>query len=220
MRNVRYFPLLLLLCRVPLAHAQGVFNVAIGFGSAHDTSNGQGIDNLNSANALMSCTPGSTDTNCEATPSLGGLFMGLTADGMLNKHFGIGGEWTFQPGHPNYGPLQYRQMFYDFNGIYAPVFKKIVILQLQGGIGGSHTGFSIQQSQCVGTAVCNSFSQSIGTTNHFQEHAGVGVEVLLTQHIFIRPQFDYHHVTGFTGQFGRDNVFDGMVWLGYNWGEP
>lgn len=48
----------------------------------------------------------------------------------------------------------------------------------------------------------------------------MGVPVYLTEHFSLRPQFDYHHVHGFTQQFGRDNVIGGTVWFGYNFGEP
>jgi hypothetical protein len=218
----RFLPLFLLVGSVPLASAQGVFNVSVGFGSARDSATGLGIDNASSPdNPFGSCSlQEASDVYCEPTPRLGRLFMGFAGEGMLNKHFGIGGEWLFQPAKGDYGPLQYRQTFYDFNGIYAPVVNKNFVLQLQGGVGGAHTGFSYVQTACVGTAVCNSYSQTVGTTNHLQVHAGVGLQVFLTQHVFVRPQFDFRHVTGFTAQFGRDNVYDGMIWLGYNFGEP
>jgi hypothetical protein len=42
----------------------------------------------------------------------------------------------------------------------------------------------------------------VGTANHFQVHTGAGVSLFITDHVFIRPQFDVHYVPGFTGQFG------------------
>ena len=50
----------------------------------------------------------------------------------LNKHFGVGAEVNLQPAKSDYGPLQFRQTFYDFNGIYAPVNEKQIQVQLQG----------------------------------------------------------------------------------------
>lgn len=218
-RALGYLPLLLLLS-VPWAAAQGPFNVAIGFGSMHDPSNGLGIDNASSANAFGPCTVSSQDPFCEPTPSLGRLFMGFAGEGMFDKHFGIGGELTFQPTKGNYAPLQYREIFYDFDGVYAPINNKRVALLVEGGIGGAHTGFSFSQTSCVGIAVCSTSNLPVGTSNHFQQHAGVGVQVYLTEHFFIRPQFDYYHVDGFTQQFGKDTVIGSMVWFGYNFGEP
>lgn len=223
-RIYRYLPILVI-CSVPLARAQGSntqvpgpFNVAIGFGTAQDKTNGQGIDNADSINAYGSCTPGSTDPFCEETPGLRRMFMGFDGDALLNKHFGIGGELLFQPAKGNYGPLLYRQTFYDFNGLYQPLSKKRWALRLEGGIGGAHTGFSVNESACVGIAVCSSQVESVGSANHFQAHASVGLQVYLTRNIFIRPQFDYRHVTGFIDQFGRDTVTQETIWVGYNFG--
>ena len=140
---------LLLLC-VPLVRAQSTFDLNAGFGTAHVGSNGSGIDNASSLNAFGTCSPSSGDSFCQQTPSLNGFFLGLGGDVMLQKRFGIGAEMNLQPAKSDYGPLQYRQMFYDFNGIFAPVSEKRVMLQLQGGIGGARTGFAYSQNSCVG----------------------------------------------------------------------
>jgi hypothetical protein len=211
----------LLLLYAPITRAQGIANMSLGFGSIQDSANGLGIDNINSANAFGACTPGAADAFCDADPKLDGTFMGFEGDGMLFHHIGIGGDLMFQPSKPGYGPLQYRQLFYDFNGIYAPISNKRFIVQLLGGIGGAHTGFSFNETSCVGVAVCTSEAESVGSASHFQQHLGAGIEIFLTQHIFIRPELDYHHVNGFSpSQFGSDNVLGGMVWVGYNFGSP
>jgi len=202
-----------------LANAQSAFDLNIGFGSAHDSASGAGIDNANSLNAFGACTPGSGDPYCQATPSLSSFFLGFGGDVMLNKHFGAGAEFNITPARDNYGPLQYRQLFYDFNGIYSPLSTKRVALQLQGGIGGARTSFAISQSGCVGTAVCSTAVEPIGNASHFQIHAGIGVQIYLTEHIFIRPQFDIHYAPGLTDQFGSDAVPGGTIWIGYSFGE-
>jgi hypothetical protein len=48
-------------------------------------------------------------------------------------------------------------------------------------------------------------------------HGGVGVQIYVTDHIFIRPQFDVHYVNNFS-QFGRNLVTQEMVWIGYSMG--
>ena len=214
-----YLPLLALPFFTPYAGAQSSFDVNIGFGTARVGSNGTGIDNAFSTNAFGPCSPSSGDSLCQATPGLGGFFLGLGGDVMLWKHFGVGAEVNLQPAKSDYGPLQYRQTFYDFNGIYAPVNEKRMQLQLQGGIGGARTGFSFAQNSCVGTAVCSNVSQPVANANHFQMHAGVGVQFFLTEHLFIRPQFDLHYVPNFTQQFGSNAVPEGTIWVGYNFGE-
>jgi hypothetical protein len=220
-RLCRYLPQLsALLFFVPLAGAQSTFDVNVGFGSAHVASSGAGIDNLSSpTNAFGACSPGSGDAFCQKTPGLGGFFLGFGGSLMMQKHYGFGAEVNLQPAKSDYGPLQYRQTFYDVNGIYAPINEKRVQIQLQGGIGGAKTGFSFTQNGCVGTAVCSTQSQPVGNSNHFQIHAGLGVQFYLTQHVFIRPQFDYHYVPSLTDQFGSNSVPEGTIWLGYSFGE-
>ncbi|MGA2741019.1 MAG: hypothetical protein ABSG65_26715 [Bryobacteraceae bacterium] len=231
-RICRYLPFLSLplLC-VQFASAQSSVDFMLGFGTAHDKANGGGLDNALSANAFGACTPGTGDAYCLNNPSLGGFFLGIGGDVMLWKHFGIGAEINVQPSKSNYGSpcstavdeecLQFRQDFYDFNGIYAPINTKRVTLQLQGGIGGAHTGFAINAAGgCAGTAVCTpATSEPIGSSNHFQIHAGVGLSIFVTEHIFVRPQFDIHYVPSFTDQFGSNWAPAGTIWIGYNFGD-
>jgi hypothetical protein len=220
-RFYRYAPALsVLLYGLPLANAQSSFDLNIGFGTAHASASGSGIDNaLSPTNAFGTCAPSSGDSFCQATPDMGGFFLGFGGDVMLKKHYGIGAELNVQPGRYDYGPLQYRQMFYDFNGIVAPINEKRVELQLQGGIGGARTGFSISESSCVGIAVCSNVTQAVGTVTHFQVHAGVGVQLFLTKQLFIRPEFDLHYVPNLTQQFGSNAVPQASVWVGYSWGD-
>jgi opacity protein-like surface antigen len=182
-------------------------------------SNGAGIDNLNSSNALGSCDITSGDPYCQKTGALSGVMMTFGGDVMIQKHYGVGMNISLQPAKQDYGPMQDRQMFYDFDGIYAPLVTKKVSFRVEGGIGGANTSFSITQNACVGTAVCSNQAQAIGSASHFQVHAGVGIQFNLTDHVFIRPQFDYHYVPNFTQQFGSNSVPAGTIYIGYNFGE-
>ena len=158
--------------------------------------------------------------------------LGLGGNLMLWKHFGVGAEVNFQTGKQNYAVLQQqvvstgtpgltvqsRATFYDFNGIYQPVSTKRAALSLVGGIGGMNLKFYENQSVNDALAGGQSFSQYIESSNHFQVHAGAGVQVYLKEHIFVRPQFDLHYVTNLT-QFGSKAVIEGSVWLGYSFGD-
>lgn len=201
------------------AGAQTSFDLNVGFGSAWDSRANGGIDNAASVNAFGSCTPGSGDINCESLPRLNGFFLGLGGDLMLFKHLGAGFNASLQPTLHNYGPLQYRQAFYDFDAIFAPIETKRVSLRFNGGVGAAHTGFSLNQSGCVGTAVCSTYTEPVGSSNHFDVNAGVGVQIYLTDHIFVRPEFDYHYVPSLTNQFGGNSVPEALVWVGYSFGE-
>lgn len=208
-------PLLLL---PAFAHAQAALDVNINFGTAWDSASGAGIDNLNSNNALGGCIVNSGDPFCQATPKLSGFFLGFGGDIMLREHFGVGAEINFQPVHQDYGPLQSRQTFFDVNGIYAPIVSKRAILQLQGGIGTSTTGFIFNQNSCVGTAVCSNYASPVGSSTHFQLHFGVGVQIPFREHFFVRPQFDLHYVPNLTDQYGSDLVPEATIAVGYHFG--
>lgn len=202
-----------------LASAQTSFDVNLGFGTAWDSANSGGIDNASSVNPFGSCITSSGDPDCQSLPKLDGFFLGFGGDLMLYKHLGVGFEANLQPSRESYGPLASRQSFYDVNGIYAPISTKRISLQLQGGVGGARTSFAYTESGCVGTAVCTSTTEPVGTASHFQVHVGVGVNIFVTTHIFVRPEFDFHYVPGLTNQFGSDAVPEAMVWVGYSFGE-
>lgn len=228
MRRIsRYLPLLLVLfCGIQLASAQSAFNLNIGVGAVQDkAASGQVDQNLNP------CTVGDLYGPCVSTPALSGATIGIGGDVMLWKKFGIGAEVAFQPAKETYVNLnasaaasglnslavQSRMTLFDFNGIYQPVNTKKVALKLEGGIGGANLKFyeSGSSSSVLGS---QNMSQYYSSANHFQVHGGVGVEIYLTDHIFIRPQFDVHYVRNLT-QFGSSAVTSEMVWLGYNWGD-
>ena len=195
---------------IPFAAAQTA-EFGIGFGTNHVKSSATGID----SNTLGTCTP-ATDIFCQTTPGLNGFFLGFGGDVMLSKYLGVGGEISFLPSKGNYGPLLFRETFYDFNGVFEPFHaSKRVVPRFMGGIGGAKSGFSVNESQCVGTAVCSNSTLSVGSSNHFQLHVGAGVDILLTEHLFIRPQFDFRYVPNFTDQFGSNLVYGGMFWLGF-----
>ena len=60
-------------------------------------------------------------------------------------------------------------------------------------------------------------TQYFGSNNHFQVHGGVAVQFYLTDHVFLRPQFDIHYVPNLT-QFGSNLVTSETLWLGYTFG--
>jgi hypothetical protein len=226
-RICRYLAILslVLLC-APFAFAQSSVDFMMGFGTAHDSASSNGLDNA----ALTACSPiGSisltTGGTCSSTPSMSGFFLGFGGDVIVWKNIGFGADVSFQPAKtqfinlPGYGPLDYRQTFYDFNVVYEPVHTKRVALQILAGPGGAKTGLSLTSSTCVGSACVNQ-AEPVVSSNHFQAHVGVGVSLFVTEHLFIRPQFDIHYVPNLTGQpgFGSDLVTAGMVWVGYNFG--
>jgi hypothetical protein len=224
-RLSRILFLALPLACLPLAHAQSGVDIGIGFGGAFDSAAKTGLDqNLNP------CTIGSS--GCTATPTLSTFMLGFSGDLMLWKHFGVGAEVNFQPNKTNFVDLsasaasqglstlsiQSRTTFYDFNGILQPLKSKKASLKLEGGIGGANIKFYESGSQTTGLIGTQNFTQYFGSSNHFQVHGGAGVQIYVTEHLFIRPQFDVHYVHNLN-QFGRATVLEGTVWLGYTLGQ-
>jgi hypothetical protein len=224
-RYCRYFPLFfLLLASIQFAHAQSGFDVNMGFGTAQDKSAGS-VD----LTTLLPCAS-TGSSNCASTPSLSGFQLGIGANLMLWKKFGIGGEVKLEPTKHDYlvfqqqgvgvtgDKLQSRVTFYDFNGIFQPVNQKKVALQLVGGIGAANVKFYENQSSSSSVLGNSNVTQFVQSANHFQVHGGVGVQIYVTDHVFIRPQFDVHYVRNFS-QYGRNLVTAEMVWVGYSFGD-
>jgi outer membrane protein W len=226
-RISRYLPLLLVLfCCIQLASAQSAFNLNIGVGALQDKASSSQVDQ-----SLNTCTTGDPYGPCVSTPALSGAAIGVGGDIMLWKKFGIGAEAAFQPAKQTFVNLnasaaasglntlsvQSRMTLFDINGIFEPVNTKKVGVKLEGGIGGANLKFYESGSSSSVLGSQNS-SQYLSSTNHFQVHGGAGVEIYITDHIFIRPQFDVHYVRNLS-QFGSNMVTSEMVWLGYNWGD-
>jgi hypothetical protein len=223
-----YLPLLFVVsCCIPLASAQSQFDLNIGFGAIYDKASSTQVDQ-----ALLTCTgAGDIYAPCVSTPSLTGFMLGFGGDLMLKKKFGIGAEVSFQPGKQQYVNLNAsaasegltnlsidsRMTLFDFNGIYQPISNKRVQVKLMGGIGAANLKFyeSGASSSVLGNASSSQYFQS---SNHLNVHGGIGIDIFVTDHIFIRPQLDVHYIPNLT-QFGSSVVLDGMVWVGYSWGD-
>jgi hypothetical protein len=226
-RISRYLPLLFMLpCCISLASAQSQFDLNIGGGGIFDKASSTQVDQ-----ALLPCTVGDLNPPCVSTPSLKGFVLGFGGDLMLKKKFGIGAEVAFQPAKETYVNLnasaaseglnslsfQSRMTLFDVNGIYQPVSTKKVQLKLIGGIGGANLKFyeAGSSSSVLGN---QNESQYVQSANHLNVHGGIGVDIFVTDHIFIRPEFDIHYVPNLS-QFGSNIVLQGMAWVGYSWGD-
>lgn len=232
-RFAHFLPLCILaLGSVQFAAAQSSFDVNLGFGSYHDKALGAtGYDTITG----NPCTSVSTDPNCVVSPTngMGGFFMGFGFDLMLKQNYGVGFNWDLTPARTNYQPtvaipaslgggsytLQYRMHFIDFNGIWSPIHTKKVALRIIPGIGDAKFGIAYNVTSCLTNTICSSQAQPYPSANHFDLHAGVGVQVFVTDHIYVQPEFDYHYVPNLTEEFNSNSVIGGMVRVGYSWGD-
>lgn len=204
---------LLLLAGVNQAKAQGV-SAYFGIGSATDgAATGAGcpakqvFDEVNGV--------------CEAAPTMGGVFGVFGADFMIKPHLGVNAEYSFRFAQADYLPaagLNARPSFYDFNAVYQPTTgERRIVPVIEGGIGGSKLSLYFNQASCV-TQVCQNFSQTVATSNHFQLHAAVGVKLYVKSDIFIKPQFDLHWVHNMDQQYGSNFVPQYTIAVGYTFG--
>ncbi len=200
-------PLLLLLTLGgTMAYAQSGVDAYFGLGTATDKSSHQSINTFQ-------------DGNLYSTPSLNGVFGKAGADVMLTPHLGVGGEADFRFTQAGYAGLNYRPTFYDFYGIYEPGLKTNRISpQFELGLGAANMKFYYPSSYCDQFAGCSSSNNYVESSNHFQVRFGVGLNIYLTEHVFLRPQVDVHWVNNFF-QFGSSWVPEYSAAIGYRFGD-
>ena len=120
-------------------------------------------------------------------PSLtGGAYTGFSGDVLLWHNFGLGGEifWKASQSVYNsgfYGPIPYRPLFLDFNGIYAPKLASHTYLELSAGIGAMDT-----RQYCNGCG--NGYNTNYSSDKHFMGDFGAGVKFYPYGGFFIRPE--------------------------------
>ena len=220
MRSIRhYVPLLVLLMMcLPLAQAQSQVDFNVGFGWAHAKSLG-----LVDTSTLNPCS-NLAGESCASTPDLSNFMLGFGGNLLLWKHFGIGVDVAIQPAKQDYivldpnDKLQSRVTLYDFDAIYAQYSTKKVQVQLKGGIGGANTKFYVNSSSSSTVLGNQNFTQYAGSANHFALNGGLGIQLYLSDHVFVRPEVSYHYVHNFQ-QFGSNSVVQAMIWLGYSIGD-
>jgi len=159
--------------------------------------------------------------------------MGFGGDLMLWKKLGVGADVSFQPSKQNYVDmsssaaanglstlvLQTRVTLFDFDAIYQPVNTKKVGFKLRGGIGGANVKFYQSGSATSSVIGSQNFTQYYASSNHFNMNGGAGVQIYLNDHVYLRPEIDIHYIPNMTQQFGSNIVLQGMVWIGYSWGD-
>lgn len=154
------------LLMVSAAHAQR-FDVAFG-----------------ASTVMAKGTTGSLVTGDLAQTIGGGTFLNFGGTLLLKKNFGFGGEVAWRAKQNLYGGYQpFRPIFYDFNGVYAPMIGKHAGVDLMAGIGAETARFYTPTFTCGFTGCTNYVSQT-----HFMGHFGGGVRLYVSGHFFVRPE--------------------------------
>jgi hypothetical protein len=172
----------------------------LGFGGAHDGSNGAQIETF-------------SDGNLYKTPGVGGLFAHLGASVSLTKHIGVGAEVSWRISQGDYAGIPYRPILYNVDAIFRPArfTTKRLVPELRAGLGGARLRFTPADDQsCAQVPGCPA-------SNHFQEHVAVATRWYLTDHLFLRPAFDLHHVHNLF-EFGSGWVPEYSVGIGFSLG--
>jgi len=182
------------------ARAQQV-NLYVGFGSAHDSSSGQQINTFG-------------DKTLYGTPEMGGLFTNFGVNVFITKQIGVGFERSWRTAQGDYAGLQYRPSFYHFDAIFQPakLASKRFSPEFRAGIGGASLHFNFDdQDSCDRVPGCPS-------SRHFQTHLAAAARWYVTDHVFLRPALDIHHVNNFV-QFGSNWAPQFSIGVGYGFGK-
>ncbi len=187
---------------VAFADAQTRFDGYFGMGTLRVGSSNQSVDLLGTGTPAL-------------TGPMGGVFGTFGAGLMLKPSFGVGGELSLRFAQGDYAGLGYRPIFYDFNGIWTPsLHSKRIMPEFQGGFGGMNLRFYGGAQSCdYYTGTCSNFA---GSSNHLQLHASAGLRIYVKEHLFVRPQFDYHWVRNLTNEFASNSVMGFGIAIGFS----
>lgn len=202
--TVKSFAILTGLAVMPLAQAQvPQFNAYFGLGTATDGSNGQAISPLG--------------LGTYNTPKMTGLFDTAGGSIMITPHYGVGAEVNWRASQGDYSGVNYRPIFYDFNGIWQPGKTRRIVPEFQAGIGGVAVHFNAKATSCDQLVGCSTFSLGSESSDHLQLHMSAAVRLYATSHIFFRPAVDAHWVNDFF-QFGSNWVPEYSMAVGFSFG--
>jgi hypothetical protein len=141
----------------------------------------------------------------------GGAYPVVSADLLLKKRFGVGGELAWRASRNLYAGFQpYRPLFYDFGGIYVPQLGKHAAAELSAGIGWESLRFYQGFTVC-GAISCTDFVSS----NHFMGHFGAGLRYYFHGHFFVRPEADLYLINN-NQEFSSPRATRFGVSLGYS----
>jgi len=145
----------------------------------------------------------------------GGAYINFSADYLMWHNLGFGGQISWRASQNLWGgQIPFRQIFYDFNGVYAPRLSKYAGVELQAGIGAESVHFYTGNVTCSAFSGCSNYQSS----NHFMGHFGGGLRLYAKGNFFIRPEAHVYFVRNNFEFSGPRATRYGMS-IGYTWGE-
>jgi hypothetical protein len=184
------------------AGAEPRLDAYFGLGTAYDGSTHQVL--------------GSPTSELIESPSLDGIFGTFGGAVFFKPTFGVGAQVSLRFRQGDYSGYGYRPIFYDFNGIWTPVVGKRIMPEFQAGFGGVNMRFYDATSPYYDYNT-GTYSTFAGSSNHLQLHAAAGLRIFVKEHIFIRPQVDYHWVRNLN-EFAGSSVPAYSIAIGFTTG--
>jgi len=157
-----------------------------------------------------------TKAGPQGPPKLGGGFYpSVGGDLIFLPHgLGVGAQVAWRASQQNYFGVGARPVFYTFNAVWNPVAPGAVFRpDLAVGIGADN--LRIYQ----GIITCGSFTGCTNHTsnNHLILHAGAGVKVYFSEHLFLRPSVDFYNIKN-NQEYGVPAAWQVGLALGYTLG--
>ncbi len=186
-----------------------LFGILVMF---HQTSAAQELDAAFGVGTMNAPSP---TANSNTASLNGGAYPAFSADFILKRRFGVGGELAWRGTRSVFQEIQpYRPLFYDFNGIYAPKLSKHVTAEMMAGIGWESIRLYQPFTTC-GFTSCTDFVSS----NHFLGHFGGGLRYYVWGHLFVRPEAHLYLIHN-NVEFNSAHAVRYGVSIGYTFGGP
>lgn len=142
-----------------------------------------------------------------------GLYTSFTADAILKNHLGFSAEIAVRAKQGLYNGYQnYRPVFYDINGLYAPRVGKKTTGDFMAGVGGETVIFYNH------FGVCNPSYPACPTylnANHFVGHIGGGLRYYFYRRFFVRPEAHLYFIPN-NAEFNANYVARLGASIGYS----
>jgi hypothetical protein len=168
----------------------------------------QKIDVGFGVSTVLAPSASSCSGNCQIPQSLGGgAFPGFSGDVLFWHNLGVGAEafWRGSQGSGAYADEQgvnYRPVFYNFNGVYSPKLASHAYLELVAGVGAMSTRlYACEEGNSCGIAGGNT---AVASSRHFDADFGGGIKLYVLHGLFVRPEARFYWInndTNFSGSY-------------------
>jgi hypothetical protein len=185
------------------------------FGLFHLSASGQEVEAAFGLGTVTAPSAADASGNYTAQSLTGGLYPSFSANFILKRRLGFGGEVAWRASRNLYfASIPYRPLFYDFNAVWAPHLANKTTAELMAGIGAESLRIYQGFTSC-GFTGCTNYTSS----NHFLGHFGGGLRMNVWGNFFVRPEAHLYLIRNNT-DFSSGRVTRFGVSLGYTFAPP